>query len=36
MLEKLLNVEKNAASLIGEAEAEARRRISAARVDAQK
>jgi len=36
MLEKLLNVEKTAASLISEAESEARRRTSAARVDAQK
>ena len=36
MLEKLLGVEKNAASLIGEAETESRRRTSAARVDAQK
>ncbi len=36
MLEKLLAVEKTAASLISEAEAEARRRTSAARVDAQK
>jgi F0F1-type ATP synthase membrane subunit b/b' len=36
MLEKLLNVEKTAASLISEAETEARRRTSAARVEAQK
>jgi vacuolar-type H+-ATPase subunit H len=36
MLEKLLSVEKNAAALIGEAEAEARRRTAAARVEAQK
>jgi vacuolar-type H+-ATPase subunit H len=36
MLEKLLGVEKSAASLITEAEAEARRRTSAARVEAQK
>jgi vacuolar-type H+-ATPase subunit H len=36
MLEKLLSVEKSAASLITEAEAEARRRTSAARVEAQK
>jgi vacuolar-type H+-ATPase subunit H len=36
MLEKLLSVEKSAASLITEADAEARRRTSAARVDAQK
>ena len=36
MLEKLLSVEKNAAALITEAEAEARRRTSAARAEAQK
>jgi vacuolar-type H+-ATPase subunit H len=36
MLEKLLNVEKSAALLISEADAEARRRTSAARAEAQK
>jgi vacuolar-type H+-ATPase subunit H len=36
MLEKLLGVEKSAAALISEADAEARRRTSAARVEAQK
>ena len=36
MLEKLLGVEKDAAALIAEAEAEARRRTSAARVKPRK